>query len=43
MLQQAPRSQSTYHIHGVGPSSTWKLAMCDIQTIGEMADHADLP
>jgi predicted RecB family nuclease len=43
MLEPALRSQSTYHIHGVGPSSTWKLAMCDIQTIGELADHADLP
>lgn len=43
MLKPALRSQSTYHIHGVGPSSTWKLAMCDIQTIGELADHADLP
>ena len=43
MLDPALRSQSTYHIHGVGPSSTWKLAMCDIQTIGELADHADLP
>jgi predicted RecB family nuclease len=43
MLEPALRSQSTYHIHGVGPSSTWKLAMCDIQTVGELADHADLP
>ena len=43
MLEPALRSQSTYNIHGVGPSSTWKLAMCDIQTIGELADHADLP
>jgi predicted RecB family nuclease len=43
MLASALRSQSTYHIHGVGPSSTWKLAMCDIQTVGELADHADLP
>jgi len=43
MLERGPRSQSTYHIHGIGPSSTWKLAMCDIQTIGELADHADLP
>jgi len=42
MLEPALRSQSTYYIHGVGPSSTWKLAMCDIQTIGELADHADL-
>ena len=43
MLEPALRSQSTYHIHGVGPSSTWKLAMCDVQTVGELADHADLP
>jgi predicted RecB family nuclease len=43
MLEPALRSQSTYHIHGVGPSATWKLAMCDIQTIGDLADHPDLP
>jgi predicted RecB family nuclease len=43
MLEPALRAQSTYNIHGVGSSSTWKLAMCDIQTIGELADHADLP
>jgi predicted RecB family nuclease len=43
MLEPTLRSQSTYYIHGVGPSSTWKLAMCDIQTVGELADHSDLP
>lgn len=33
MLEPALRSQSTYHIHGVGPSSTWKLC-----TPGELLD-----
>jgi predicted RecB family nuclease len=42
MLEPALCSQSTYHIHGVGPSLTWKLAMCNIQTIGELANHTNL-
>jgi len=37
------RDQCPYHIHGVGPVYTWKLAMSNIQTIGDLLDCHDLP
>jgi len=37
------RHQSPYHIHGVGPAYTWKLAMSNIHTIGDLLDCLDLP
>jgi predicted RecB family nuclease len=36
------RLQSPFHLHGVGPAYTWKLAMCGVETIEEIADCQDL-
>lgn len=33
---------SPFHLHGVGPAYTWKLALSGIQTIQELLDHHDL-
>jgi predicted RecB family nuclease len=35
------RLASTFHLHGVGPTYTWKLAMSNIQTIQELHDYDD--
>ena len=32
---------SPFHLHGVGPAYTWRLAMSNIQTIQELLDYND--
>ena len=36
------RLASPFHLHGVGPAYTWKLALSGIQTIQELLDYHDL-
>jgi predicted RecB family nuclease len=36
------RLASPFHLHGVGIAYTWKLALCNIQTIGELLEHNDI-
>jgi predicted RecB family nuclease len=36
------RLASPFHLHGVGPAYTWKLALCNIQTIGELLEHKNI-
>jgi len=36
------RLASPFHLHGVGPAYTWRLALCGVETIGELLEHRDL-
>jgi predicted RecB family nuclease len=33
------RLASPFHLHGVGPAYTWRLAMSGVETVGEIVDH----
>jgi len=33
-----PSQRSPFHLHGVGPSYTWKLAMSGVDTIQEILE-----
>ena len=37
-----PSQRSPFHLHGVGPSYTWKLAMSGVDSIQEILDHRNL-
>jgi len=37
-----PSQRSPFHLHGVGPAYTWKLAMSGVDTIQEILDHNNL-
>jgi len=37
-----PSQRSPFHLHGVGPAYTWKLAMSGVDTIQEILDHHNL-
>jgi len=36
------RLSSPFHLHGVGPAYTWRLAISGVETVGEIVDHGNL-